>query len=76
MAIKEIIEIVKAPEVREDAWWITYIESEPPEDDEHNGYVKVAVKGTDEFDARNILYREYEVKWGGAEYVEPEAKPE
>ena len=63
MAIKEIIESIKAPEVREDAWWITYIETEGARS-HGNSQVKVPVKGSSEEEARETLYREYEKHWG------------
>lgn len=66
MAIKEIIEIVKAPEVREDAWWITYIETEGERFSwlSKEATVKVAVKGDSEEEAKATLYREYEKHYG------------
>ena len=43
MAVKKIHEIIPAPSIREDAYWVTYEESEPPEYDEHNGMCTVPV---------------------------------
>lgn len=70
MAVEEIFEIVPAKEVREDAYWVTYKETEPPEDDEHNGMCKVLVTckkpdGTlgDEMTVRETFLREYHKKW-------------
>ena len=57
MAIKEIIEIIKAPEVRKDAWWVKYVEDNGSE-------VTVAVAGSDIDAAKNKLYAEYEKKYG------------
>ena len=57
MAIKEILSIKPAPEVRKDAWWAKYVEDNGSE-------VTVAVAGSDIEAAKSKLYTEYEKKYG------------
>ena len=66
MAIKEILEVTKAPTIREDAWWVTYIETEEERFSwlSKEATVKVAVKGNSEEEAKATLYREYDKKYG------------